>query len=1018
MKHRRSIIRTRSLIPILFAALFWLGCLPVSADPGSRAPFDPSFNGGQPLRLGGKRIVFSSPTLADLDGDHKPDILVGGSDGIVYAVRSTGALLWSYQVAQAINPLATHPTTISAIRSAISVGDINSDGYPEVVVGVGDICEADRLPGGYDSNGALVVLDHNGVPLRNWPVLTRDHWGCDGDGYTDAIPVSPALGDLDGDGDLEIVAVSLDQRIHAWHHDGTPVRGWPEFTLEAQWSPVGLADLDRDGSLEIVALVSTHYEPGFGIPDGGELRIYRPNGSLICKYQIDQSFTSAPAIGDLNGDGELEIVSGTGDWFTEAGRGWKVYAWDKNCQNRPGWPVTTQSNMAAAPALADLDGDGKLEVVATSGTLRTAQRDPRIYAWRYDGSVVPGFPTIPLNYAGAQAYPMMSPVIADWDGDGRPEIFANMGWEVGAVRSDGTQYSYRPGGSPSSKTYWGRYMLNNSSAVGDLDGDGRVELVVASVSTEGDPSSQGGIFVYEAPAIGGKLDWPMLGADPQHTHVYPRVNIDDARIVRHTIPSVATQGSELVTYVEVMNTGAFTWTKAQGYHLQAVGGADLLRTVAAVDLAPGQTVPPGGTVRFQVPLRTPNAEGYYQTEWRMSRGASPFGIKVRAKVKVGNEPALYVLSRDYVHSMDGTGVYPVGIASPIAAPGDAALWYDNDLWKRTVGFGVLPDASGYHVVTQEGFTTWSASTPELGRLPYSPARAWIGFALAPDGTEFFGLDRTGALHRTDGQSVSVPGGLPSGQYQDLVVTPDNKGLLIMDRRGRVFSGEVVRYLPSPPPGLPFPDNQAIARKIKVTPTGQGYYILDDYGRLWATGDAKPLTANYSFHIGGDWARDFALTEDGQGYYLLDKEGVIHTGGTAAPVTRNLPGPWTGQDIAVALILSDDRSVKAMDIQPTQLSLLTAINRDQTVTINVGTSDNKISRWQATADQPWISVTSSSGTTPGSVRIVLKTAGLGLGLYSGHITFSSQPGEYPSITIPVEVRIIEKLQSAYLPLVSK
>ncbi len=1016
MRHRHSITGVLTLIPILLAVLFGLICPVASADPGSRGPFDPSFNGGQPLKLSSKRIVFSSPTLADLDGDRRPDILVGGSDGMVYAIRSTGALLWSYQVAQATNPLAVHPTSVSVIRSAISVGDINNDGYPEVVVGVGDICSADQLPGGYDSNGGLVVLDHNGVPVKGWPALTRDQWGCDGDGYTDAIAASPALGDLDGDGDLEIVALSFDQRIYVWHHDGTPMRGWPQFVREGQWSPAALADLDHDGNLEIVTLISTHYEPGFGTRDGGELRIYRAAGELVCRYAIDQSFSSAPAIGDLDRDGELEIVAGTGEWFTEPGRGWQVYAWDGNCRNRPGWPVSTQSNMAAAPALADLDGDGKLEVIATSGTLKTPQADPRIYAWHYDGRTVAGFPSIPVSYNGTLAYPVMSPIVADWNGDGLPEIFTDMAWEVGVVRSDGSQYSYWPGGPASNKTYWGRYSLNNTSALGDLDNDGKLELVVASVFAEGDPS-QGGILVYEAPIAGGHVEWPMLGADARHTHVYPRAMTDDARIASHTIPGVMAPESAYSTYVEVQNTGTSTWTASAGYQLRAVSGADPLQTVSAIPLAAGQAVPPGGTVRFQVPLRAPDAQGYYQTEWRMSRGTSWFGTKVQTRVKVGNDPALYVLLRDGSLSADRTGIFPVGIAQSIAPPADAAVWFQLQNWKRAVGFDVLPDASGYHVVTKEGITTWSASTPELGRLPFSANGAWVGFDLAPDGTEFFGLDRNGQLYRTDGLSVSVPGGLPSGQYQDLVVTPDNRGLLIMDRQGRVSPGEIVRYLPSPPSGLPFPKEQAIARKIKITSSGRGYYILDDYGRLWGTGDAQPLTANYPFHIGEDWARDFALTEDGKGYYLLDREGRIYTGGDAVAPTLKLPPVCTGCDIGAELSLSDSRTTANALVSDTPaIFCLTERGQVCSRTITLSKVGSAIS-WTAVTDADWLRITPSTGSTPAQIMISADTTRVppGRDEVDDVIVFKSAAGE-ALLTLNVHVRLADHLHRGYLPLV--
>ncbi|OYT52617.1 MAG: hypothetical protein B6U72_07640 [Candidatus Altiarchaeales archaeon ex4484_2] len=76
--------------------------------------------------------------------------------------------------------------------------------------------------------------------MDGWPKLTGG-----------AVASSPALGDLDGDGRLEVVIGSYDGRVYAWHHNGSEVDGWPKLTGGAVASSP--ADLDGDGDVEVIA---------------------------------------------------------------------------------------------------------------------------------------------------------------------------------------------------------------------------------------------------------------------------------------------------------------------------------------------------------------------------------------------------------------------------------------------------------------------------------------------------------------------------------------------------------------------------------------------------------------------------------------------------------------------------------------------------------------------------------------------------------------------------------------------
>ena len=453
--------------------------LAAAAAVWAQQPISPPLRPGFPVTLPGSGPVqVSQPAVGDLDNDGRKEIVVG----------THGRQLWVLNADGSVRP--GWPQTLPAeVAGAPAIGLIDGDQFPDIAVGFKGTMDPTGKGGvrAYRRDGSLI-----------WERLTATDEGEDG------VYSSPAIGNVDGIGGNEVVFGSFDFRIYVVRSDGSDLPGWPKKLRDTIWSSPALFDLDGDGKLEIIIGVDTHLEgPPFNTPNGGALYVFRYDGSIFPGFPkfIDQTMMSSPAVGDIDGDGHPEIVVGGGVYYSgNVGR--QVYAW--HCDGSPvaGWPVTVEGQVFDSPALADLEGNGRLDVVISDA-------NANVYAFRGDGSQI--FKTKPKSFFGTSPN-AATPVVADITGDGVPEILVAVNTEIAVLSATGVQLT-DDGSHDGRKSYYTE-TAPAGAVVTSLDNNGRIDVIAASGTPFPQPVS-GKVYVWTPAAVGPvPAPWPAFRQDP------------------------------------------------------------------------------------------------------------------------------------------------------------------------------------------------------------------------------------------------------------------------------------------------------------------------------------------------------------------------------------------------------------------------------------------------------------------------------------------------------------------------
>ena len=373
--------------------------------------------------------------------------------------------------------------------SHCAVGDVTGDGNLEVVLAADEVyiwkSDGSELFDGDDDSQTLgPITDHNGR-------------------FT---AMAVTLAELDGEPGLEIICSDRDEKlIYIYKSDGTLLPGWPKSTVSHWvWAPAAVGDIDGDGEPEIVCNNLDKCTLAWNV-DGTEVSDGDSNPStdgVLIDRDADIPWASwnrsGPALFDLDHDGAKDIIFGT-RYGWEAMNSLRAYRWDGT--TLPGFPIETAlgGDIMVSPTVADLNDDGVWEIIFVS-------EDDYLHVVEEDGTYYSGFPiSFTANSRnGDRTCP--SPAVGDFDDDGELEIAAvavhnylsSYMWVIDTDIAGGTSGQALPG--------WPVFMEGNSNGsvvVGDIDGDGHLDCMLGIGGGNTESPNNLYAFTYDGQDVAG-----------------------------------------------------------------------------------------------------------------------------------------------------------------------------------------------------------------------------------------------------------------------------------------------------------------------------------------------------------------------------------------------------------------------------------------------------------------------------------------------------------------------------------
>mgnify|MGYP001420663215 CR=1 FL=1 len=488
---------------------------------------------------------YSVCTAGDVNGDGCSDVIVGAylfdnvetdeGRAFVYHGSATGLSASANWTAE------SNQTTAWFGYSVSTAGDVNGDGYSDVIVG------AILFDNGETDEGGTFVYHGSASGLSasaNWTAECNQAVASFG------FSVSTA-GDVNGDGysDVIVGAVSYDSieidegRVFVYNGSASGLSASANWTAESDqtgaqfgYSVSTAGDVNGDGFSDVITGAGLYDN---GQSDEGRAFVYHGSASgpsvfankTLERNQANASFgCSLSTAGDVNGDGYSDVIVGAlfyDNGQTSEGRVFVYHGSANGLSGSPNW--TAESNQAFAyfgnsvSTAGDVNGDGYSDVIIGAEAYDNGQTDEgRVYVYHGSASGLSSSPnwTEESNQGGA-FFAISVSTAGDVNGDGYSDVIVGSLNFTSGFAHEGKAFVYHGSSSGlSNSANWsalGNQAQSNFgysvSTAGDVNGDGYSDVIVGAYNYDNGQTDEGRAFVYHGSASGLSMtsNWSAEG---------------------------------------------------------------------------------------------------------------------------------------------------------------------------------------------------------------------------------------------------------------------------------------------------------------------------------------------------------------------------------------------------------------------------------------------------------------------------------------------------------------------------